>query len=359
MRRQPATVGAVAATLGAFALGTGVFGDLPALARAAILLLALLLLVFGVWTLLVARRPHPHIRRHTIVRLWPADIEPRARAGEPFELPLGKTTVPVVVRPQPVTTEAVSIVGGRAGEVVEEFVDPRAIANVVTFAGNVRDTPNSEVRLAITDAWVRGYVRTAEEWWFIEPLRNEAAFDEYVTYRTRDLRFKLEFGDDYKPRKVADEGGEGGTEPPHRVNPIVPVAMVHDEQYSWQAGGRPYDYQRALINEVNGINRAQLDSEFRISVFIWTVNWLTSTNADRMLDQVEDVVRSVWTDLRPAANRRAKGTEVAHATTGKNLDGNTLGIAWQPGVYGSRSSNSSGSAAAAYLAGHRTSHSKT
>jgi Metallo-peptidase family M12 len=336
MRREPATIGVAAVALGAFAIGAGAFADVGVAVRVLILAAGLLLLLFGIWALIVARRPHPHIRRHSVVRLPIAEVAARARAGEPFVLPLGKSRVEVLVRPQPVTTEEATIVGGRAGEVVSRAVDERILEEVVTFAGEVQGARMSEVRLTITDAWLRGYVLTEDDWWFLEPLRKfrlEAAFNEYIVYRTRDLRFRLEFGEDYKPRRVEGGAGGGGPEPSHRVNPIVPVAMVHDEQYNWQAGGRAYDYQRALINEVNGIY-SQVGCEFRISVFIWTVNWLTSTSADRMLDQVEDVVKAVWTDLRQVANRRARNTEAAHATTGKNLDGNTLGIAWQPGVYG-------------------------
>ena len=240
-------------------------------------------------------------------------------------LPLGNSPVEVVVRPAPVAVEGAEIVGGRAGEASPTPATQRGVDDVVTFAGKATGSGDSEVRLTITDAWLRGYVLTDDEWSFIEPLRKfrlDAGFDEYVAYRTRDLRFKLHFGEDYKPRKV--EGAEpGGLNPPHRVNPIVPLAMVHDEQYSWAAGGRPYDYQRALINDVNGLF-SRIGCEFRIRVFIWTVNWLTSTNADRMLDQVEDAVRTLWTDLRPAANRRSFNTETAHATTGKELDGSTI-----------------------------------
>lgn len=334
MRQQPVIVAALAAIAGAFAAGAGAFAELDDDARVAILLLALLLLLFALWVFLVARRPHPHIRRHKVVRLPLAEIEARARAGEPFELPLGTTRLEVVVQPRPVTTETAAIIGGRAGADGPAH-PPKPVGEVVTFAGSVAGAKDSQVRLTITDTWLRGYVLTGDDWWFIEPLRKfrlDAQLDEYLVYRTRDLRFRLEFGNDYKPRKVEDKQ-EGGLDPPHRVNPIVPVAMVHDEQYHAQADGRPYDYQQSLINDVNGLY-SQIDVEFRISVFIWTYNWLTSTNADRMLDQVEDAVRTLWTDLRPVANRRAFGTEVAHATTGKNLDGNTLGLAWQPGVYG-------------------------
>lgn len=336
MRRQPATVGAIAATVGAFAVGVGAFVDANVAVVATILVVGALLLGFGVWALLVARRLHPHMRRHAVVRLSLAEIEARARAGEPFDLPLGKTTVNVLVRPQQVTTDSATIVGGRGGQRDDSSVDARVIDDVVTFAGEVSGAKDSEVRLTITDSWLRGYVLTESDWWFIEPLRKfrlEAGFDEYVVYRTRDVRFKLDFGADFRPQTVEPRGDQGPGEPPHRVNPIVPIAMVHDEDYYLQAGGRPYDHQRALINEVNGLYNRQLGCEFRISVFIWTHRWLTSTNAGGMLGQVEDVVRHVWADLRPAANRRASSTEVAHATTGKTLDDDMLGLADLPGAY--------------------------
>jgi hypothetical protein len=336
MRRQPVIIATAALVLGAFAIGVGLFADASFAVRALILMVGVLLFLFGLWVFMVAWRPHPHMRRHNVIRLSLPEIEARATAGEPFQLPLGKSEVEVAVRPAPVTVEGVRIVGGSAGQPPSPLSPHLStVDEVVTYAGAVRGVENSEVRLTIAGGWLSGYVRTPDEWWFMEPLRKfrlDADLDQYVAYRTRDLRFKLEFGEDYKPRRV--EGGEsGGTNPPHRVNPIVPVAMVHDEHYSWQAGGRPYDHQRALLNDVNGLY-SQVGCEFRISAFVWTVNWLTSTSADRMLDQVEDAVRTLWTDLRLVANRRDFNTEVAHATTGKNLDSKTLGIAWQPGVYG-------------------------
>ncbi len=297
-----------------------------------LLLVGISLLLVAFWVLRIGLRPHPHMLRHSVVRLSPTRLRNLARAGEPIDFPLGGSkSVTVTLRPARVTRETAEIIVSRHGEEPERLPageDP-------TFAGEVVGQQGSEVRLTIAEDWISGYVRTESDWWFVEPLRKfrlDARFEEYVVYRTKDLRFKLPYGDDFKPRKVEQRGG-GGLDPPHRVNPVVPICMVHDEDYNSQALGHPYDQQRALINDINGIYSA-LGSQFQISVFIWTVNWLTSTNADRMLDQVEDVVKSVWTDLRQVANRQARNTEVAHATTGKDLDGDTLGIAWQPGVYG-------------------------
>ena len=358
MRRQVVTTVLAAGTLGAFVLAAGIFRDTAPALGWALVLLGVVLLLAASWALRIGLRPHPHMRRHAVVRLSPGRLRALARSGEPFELPLGRSeSVTVVVRPAGITADAAELIVARAGE------EPgrRPVAEDPTFAGSVVGREGSVVRLTITDAWLQGYVRTASDWWFVEPLRKfrlDAEFDEYVVYRTRDLRFKLEFGDDFKPRKV-EQGGAGGVEPPHRVNPIVPICMVHDEDYSSQAAGNPYDHQRALINDVNGIYAA-IGCEFRITVFIWTVNWLTSTKADRMLDQVEDVVRSVWTDLRQVANRRSHNTEVAHATTGKNLDGNTLGIAWQPGVYGISQQQPGGQGSLAFqnlmIAAHELGH---
>lgn len=334
MRQQSILTIIVAAVLGAFVAGAAAFAPLDSDLRLLLFIIALLLLLFAAAAFVVGRRPHPSMRRHSVVRLSLTDIEAHARAAEPFDLPLGASTVKVTLRPNAVTTDKAVVVGGRRGA-EGPAEEARPVTDLITFAGTAAGARDSQVRLTITDSWLSGYVLTDEDWWFIEPLRKfrqEAALDEYVVYRTRDLRFRLEFGNDFKPRKV-EGAASGGTNPPHRVNPIVPVAMVHDEQYSWQAFGAPYDQQRALINDINGLY-SRIGVEFRISVFIWTVNWLTSTNAETMLDQVEDAVKNLWTDLRRVTNRRSFGTEVAHATTGKELDGKTLGVAWQPGVYG-------------------------
>ena len=325
MRRQVAALVIAAASLGAFILALGLVWDGDPAIRWTLLLLGMALLLAASWALRIG------LRKHAVVRLSPARLRTLARQGEPFTLPLGRFgSATVLVGPAGVTKEGAELIVARAGEEPKR----RPVDEDPTFSGDVVGQKGSVVRLTITDTWLQGSVRTESDWWFLEPMRkfrHDAAADEYVVYRPRDLRLKLHMGSDYKPRK--EEGGGGGVQPPHRVNPIVPICMVHDEDYSGQALGHPYDQQRALINDVNGIYAA-MGAEFRITVFIWTVNWLTSTNADRMLDQVEDVVRSVWTDLRQVANRQSHNTEVAHATTGKDLDGNTLGIAWQPGVYG-------------------------
>lgn len=330
MRRQIATLVTGFGIVGALVLAAGIFSATGTLVKSLLLLVGISLLLLSFWLLRIGLRPHPYMLRHSVVRLSPTQLRRLARAGEPIDLPLGRSkSVIVTLRPVRVTHETAEIIVSRRGEEPERVragEDP-------TFAGEVAGQKGSVVRLTITDDWISGYVRTESDWWFIEPLRTfrlDAGFDEYIVYRTKDLRFKLPYGDDFKPRKVEQRGG--GLDPPHRVNPLVGICMVHDEQYSAACNGDPYTEQRALINDINGIY-SQVGAEFQIRVFIWTVNWLTSTNADVMLNQVEDAVKSIWTDLRQVANRQAFGTEVAHATTGKKLDGGALGIAWQPGVY--------------------------
>lgn len=61
---------------------------------------------------------------------------------------------------------------------------------------------------------------------------------------------------------------------------------------------------------------------------------LKNTNAKKLLGDLESVVKKHWGDLRLKKTRQNTNSEVAHLTSGKYLDGKTLGIAWEPGVYG-------------------------
>ena len=279
-------------------------------------------------------RPHPDILRSSRVRLDTGAIASSAGAGIPFELQLGRERVVIAVTPAnpwEAGVRAVAIDGDRPSDV--------EVGETVQFAGQVEGSEASEVRLTITPEHVSGYVLKGRDWWFIEPLRKfdaTATPADHLVYRTKDLHFRREFGQDALPVK---ERGEGGVDPPHRVNPIVGIALVADREYEAQANVTSlawHQQQASLINQVNGIFRARVGSEFRVRWFILDrrTTSLNTTNAEDLLDQIENPIQLVIGNIRDLAVRQSSGVEVAHLTTGKNLDGNTLGIAWRPGVYG-------------------------
>lgn len=280
----------------------------------------------------IRRQPHPHILSAQTVRLDAASIARAAASGEPFRLPLGRTFAIVEVSRASISDGGIRAVAIDSEE-HEELIDPD-----IHFLGTVSGDQESDVRLTITSDQVSGYILKADGWWFVEPKRKfdaRAEQDEHIIYRTKDLHFKLEYGKDELPVK---ERGEGGVEPPHRVNPIVGIAMLADRQYENQAnvtGLSWWQQQAGLINQVNGIFRRRLDCEFRVRIFILDrrTTSLNTSDAEDLLDQVENPIRLVVGDLRQLSVRQSSAIEVAHLTSGKNLDGNTLGVAWRPGVY--------------------------
>ena len=59
-----------------------------------------------------------------------------------------------------------------------------------TYKGRVVGVQDSVVRLSITDNWVRGYVFTGDEWYFIEPLLDipsKGGIVAHNTYRSIDV----------------------------------------------------------------------------------------------------------------------------------------------------------------------------
>lgn len=278
--------------------------------------------------------PHPAIGRHWRVRLDARQVQRSAETGEPFALPLGPVTFEVTARPSPVFTEAVEAV------VLDDQGEPDRLPvdQVTTFAGSVAGDERSEVRLSVLGQTVSGYVASNGDWWFIDSMLRfdrRARPDDHVVYRTKDLAFRLPFGQDGKPAGT-EEGG--GVNPPHRVNPEVGIAVWADLDYRAQAdviGANWWDVQASLINQVNGIYSREVGVDFRVRVFVLHIgSVLSSSNAETLLDQLGMRVRAFHGDLREVSVRQATGIEVAHLTTGKNLDGRTLGVAWQPGAWG-------------------------
>lgn len=288
--------------------------------------LAWLLGLFG------RRQPHPHLLRSHRQRLDLQAISASARAGLPFSLQLGPRSVQVQVQPT-ATAAAEQVVVDAEGQ-----LDRNSGGEPATYAGQVSGIDDSEVRLSITADQVSGYVALPDEWWFIEPLRKfapAAEVAEHITYRTSDLRFRMEFGDDALPVK---ERGEGGSDPPHRVNPTIGVVMLADRQYEQQAqiSGLSWHRQQAgLVNQLNGLY-ARIGVELQIRMFILDrrTTSLTATFAEDLIDQMENPIQLVIGDMRQLTVRQSSNAEIAHLVTGKNLDGNTLGVAWRPGVYG-------------------------
>lgn len=298
-------------------------------------------------------RIHPAIRRYSIVTLNPAEIKRAVDEGRAFPLPLGRRTVNVLVRAEPVFDQSEIIEDLGNGETVR-----RRLQENIAYAGELVDEKGkNHVRLTITEDWLTGYCLDSKGWWFIEPLktfRADAALTDYLVYRTKDLRFKMDVSDDIIPKMV--EQFSPGDLPPgsaylpsspsspssssspsaHKVGPGIGMVVVADCEYNTQAkwtGASWYAQQISVINNINGLYNNNIGCWFIPKYFMLNYKGLNNCKAELLLQDLESVVKGTFGDLRVVKTRVDTGIEVAHLTSGKNLDGNTLGIAWQPGVY--------------------------
>lgn len=276
--------------------------------------------------------PHPAVKQHWRNRFDVDQIRRSAETAEPFALRAGPSTFEITVRPEPVFAEGAEVVVLDDNGESERF----PVESVTTFAGSVAGDPESEVRLSILGRTLEGYVKCRGEWWFIDSMRRfdrAARADDHLVYRPTDLVFREHFGQDGKRARGDAEGG--GV--PYRTNPHIGLAVWADLEFRSQAdviGANWWDVQASLINKVNGIFRREVGATFGVRAFVIHIgSVLSSSNADTLLDQFGMRVRAFHGDLREVEVRRRTDIEAAHLTTGKNLDGRTLGIAWQPGAW--------------------------
>lgn len=283
----------------------------------------------GQWYLSGRPHPFPSVRKLWFTRLDPPALRAEVEAGRTIRLPIGGVAVELDLRPAPMLDGAVEIVEiDERGEEIGSEVE-----SLPTFVGSVdgRDV----ARLTITDRSVTGYVHLGDDWWFIDPLRRwrGAGDREYGVYKTADVFFRHPATYDYIDGPfLADRG-----EPRHSAGPLIGLAMFADPGYQTQAGRLGLEWweaQAALINEVNGVYEEELGVQFSIRRFVLDrSNILSSDDPETLLDQFGRVVRIAVGDLRDVPVREATGIEVAHLTTARNLGGDTIGIAWEPGVW--------------------------
>lgn len=215
------------------------------------------------------------------------------------------------------------------GDGVHEIEPPEP----ATYKGEVVGDLNSTVRLTITQDWVRGYVSSDKGWYFVEPLngykKTEAGDNiTHFTYKTTDTEFEIDFGDDVimisEDDSISDTSTIDSLPVTSRLTTLYAdiicdgdVEFYNIDPSNWATR------QETVINNVEGIYDSQMDIEFNI---VGQETWvsggpLTSTDASTLLNQLRDY----WLD-------RTEQRDLVHLFSGKDLDGSTIGLAWQPGI---------------------------
>lgn len=246
------------------------------------------------------------------------------RATGGLNLYLGNQAFPLTLEVNDLRDPAYRAVLMVDGQEVEQKVP------VGTYRGTVAGDAESIVRLTVLPELFEGYVWTAKDWVFIDPVANYspgAPMNQVVVYSEQDVRPEAggtcgseryhTVAKTFSPSAVPDGGT--ATEAPRRVD----IATEADGQY-YQAYGNPGLFNRinSVINSVDGIYRSQLNLTLNI---VYQQAWssvsgdpYTSLNASTTLNQF----RSWWNSNRP------ENRDIAHQWSGKDFSGGTVGIAW-------------------------------
>jgi len=275
---------------------------------------------------------HPDLETSQVLSLDVAAIERDAQSGNPFELVLGDTRLTVVLTPAPIwPEEGLTILEVRR----DGAMTTRVEKGNITYAGEVvgDDPEKSEVRFTIAGGVLQGSVQSSAGWWFIEPLARYAKTDtgQYLVYEPRHVKISGDFGSD---GVRSDEVFEPFKYTCPELDGRIRVGMVADRQYlNIQDPFTYWQRQTALVNEISGIFWAQFRKRVRLSLSMadFDGTWLTSTNADTLLFELDNVDTGVKLWLQ---GRKDLCSDIVHLTTAKELDGITHGVAHQPGQTG-------------------------
>ncbi|HKR60337.1 MAG TPA: M12 family metallo-peptidase [Pyrinomonadaceae bacterium] len=216
---------------------------------------------------------------------------------------------------------------------------------VRTYKGSIAGMPNAQARLTIDKGTFEGLIITPGQIYFVEPAKHystAANNQDFIVYQQSDL-LQRSFGECgvTLAEKVGNEAarvqGQAGVSlntnavaeeffsPPRTID----LATEADFEYFTFFGSNSTNANNeiiAIMNQVEGIYDTQFGLQFSI-VFqnVWTFSGdpYTTTNSDAALNEFT----GYWN-----ANHGTLVRDLAHMWTGKSFDGNTIGIAWRPGV---------------------------
>ncbi|MGE5355624.1 MAG: M12 family metallo-peptidase, partial [Deltaproteobacteria bacterium] len=210
--------------------------------------------------------------------------------------------------------------------------------NALPMKGIVKEMPDSEVSLTFNQNFIYGFIKTDKEFVFIEPLYhfvNKAPYDQYVIYNTEDIIVDTEL-------RCGLTEMESERTKLKKENIDIRVSLLGN--YYLVRYNTASDF--SMFNHYGGITQVQnhntgvlnnmqsnYDNEFNDEIrfqmgqqFVSTCNtcdpWTNSTNADVLLTSFRN-----W-----APNGFNQAYDCASLWTRRDLDGSTIGIAYNPGI---------------------------
>ena len=225
-----------------------------------------------------------------------------------------------------------------------------------TYRGVVNGMENAEARFTIDEQSFEGLIITPHERYFVESARkfsSSAGAKSFVFYAASSLKDQgFECGATKLAHRMNEElariksdspspSAAKGSLSPSAATDITPEEVFAPKPQAELATEADFEYRQlfgsaaatnndivSIMNQVDGIYDTQLGIKISI-VFqrVWETNTdpYTSTDAGDLLNQFRTGYNGSFAPGSPPAR------DFAHLWTGKNLDGNTIGVAF-PGV---------------------------
>jgi hypothetical protein len=281
--------------------------------------------------------------RHDRLSLDPGQIEKQVKQTRSLTLTTSRGTFEMTLEPHDLRAP---------GYVAEAWGDNGSVrvlehTPVRTYKGTVKGQPGAQARMTIDEGTVEGLIVTPSELFFLEPAKrysNSAAKTDFVFYSESDLKESPgECGNTMAEMvgqhstNVSNQTTMKGPQPEAVFGPHQQIALALEADYEYYhlvSGDSASNVESrifTIMNAVDGIYSTDLGVRYSFSVItnlrIWTSDTdpYTSTNPSTLLNQF----RTSYNTSPPA---QGAGRDLAHLFTGRDLDGSTIGIAFQPGL---------------------------
>lgn len=274
----------------------------------------------------IQRQLDTRLYQYKVFRVDLSAVERRVRSTGRAILQFDHETFDLVLEPNDLRAAGFRRVQTTEHGQVEELQSP-----VYTFKGRLRQDPDSIVRLLIMPDLMQGYIRTADDWLFIDPLVKfapETRSADVVLFRETDVRLEAlgvcgaselrGYAERLRARLRQSPAQQGSWEVLRRVQ----VATDADFEYFQIYGSNANAQIQGIINQVDGIYQAELSLRLEISfqnVYTTSTDPYSSFDPSTLLSQFRNHWNANWTTVV---------RDLAHLFTGRDMNGSVIGIAY-------------------------------
>jgi hypothetical protein len=207
---------------------------------------------------------------------------------------------------------------------------PLISPSVESYQAILPGQDGGQARFTLREDSFEGVILTRDEWYFVEPLGNfvpDSSRSDFVLYRRSDLRPEA-LGACAGTLSHRITRGLDLTVPSYSTSSlssyIAEIATEADLEFVTALGGANQANTEILniLNQVEGVYQSELGISFSVVYqHTWTAAGpYTSTDPNSMLQEFTDY----WNN-----NFSSTNYDLAHMWTGKDMNGNTVGIAWK------------------------------